>query len=63
VAGRSGATAFRAAGSFQKRRGASLPAAVQNLWLKKWLSSVKSADKKNTPAFTGVLEKNKLRSF
>jgi hypothetical protein len=34
VAERSGDTAFRAAGCFQKRRGASLPAAVQNLWLR-----------------------------
>jgi hypothetical protein len=35
VAERSGDTAFRAAGCFQKRRGASLPAAVQNLWLRR----------------------------
>jgi hypothetical protein len=34
VAERSGDTAFRADGCFQKRRGASLPAAVQNLWLR-----------------------------
>jgi len=34
VAERSGDTAFRTAGCFQKRRGASLPAAVQNLWLR-----------------------------
>jgi hypothetical protein len=31
VAERSGDTAFRAAGCFQKRRGASLPAAVQKI--------------------------------
>jgi hypothetical protein len=34
VAERSGDIAFRATGCFQKRRGASLPAAVQNLWLR-----------------------------
>jgi hypothetical protein len=32
---RSGDTAFRTAGCFPKRRGASLPAAVQNLWLRR----------------------------
>jgi hypothetical protein len=34
VAERSGDTAFRMTKGFQKRRGASLPAAVQNLWLR-----------------------------
>jgi len=35
VAERSGDTAFRATGCVQKRRGASLPAAVQNPWLRR----------------------------
>ena len=35
VAERSGDTAFRSAGCVQKRRGALLPAAVQNLWLRR----------------------------
>jgi hypothetical protein len=34
VAERSGDTAFRMTKGYQKRRGASLPAAVQNLWLR-----------------------------
>jgi hypothetical protein len=33
----SGDTAFRTAGCIQKRRGASLPAAVQNPWLQRKL--------------------------
>jgi hypothetical protein len=34
VAERSGDTAFRTVGCAQKRRGASLPAAIQNPWLR-----------------------------
>jgi len=46
VAERSGDTAFRTAGCFQKRRGASLPAAVQNLWLRRkprWVNPCRSS--------------------
>jgi ATP-dependent Clp protease protease subunit len=44
----SGDTVFRAAGCFQKRRGASLPAEVQNLWLRRkprWVHPCPSAVK------------------
>jgi hypothetical protein len=53
VAERSGDTAFRAAGCFQKRRGASLPAAVQNLWLRRkprWVNSCKKTWKSASAA-------------
>jgi hypothetical protein len=48
VAERSGDTAFRTTGCFQKRRGASLPTAVQNPWWRRkprWVYPCPSAVK------------------